>query len=108
MQLIYIFCLSHLLHIYALSAAGQIRQTEIGFFFSFGLGSAETLVFQFALISQCFGKILNDWRCSILAQKVVLLIGGVATHLIIGQRIQLAFPTTILLGEPYLVAFCIE
>lgn len=44
MQQIYIFCRSHLLHIYALSAAGQIRQTEIGFFFSFRLGSAGTLV----------------------------------------------------------------
>ena len=36
-----IFCLlSSLLHIFALSAAGQIRQTEIGFFFTFGFGSA--------------------------------------------------------------------
>lgn len=39
MQLIYIFCLSHLLHIYALSAAGQIREAESGFFFSFGFGA---------------------------------------------------------------------
>ena len=44
MQLIYIFCLSHLLHIFALSAADQIRQTEIGVFFTFGFGSAGTLV----------------------------------------------------------------
>ena len=38
MQLVYIFCLSHHLHIFALSTAGQIRQTGIGFFFSFGFG----------------------------------------------------------------------
>ena len=31
----------------------------------------------FALIFQCFGKVINDRGCAVLAKKVILLIGGV-------------------------------
>ena len=54
------FCLSHLLHIYALSAAGQIRQTEIGFFFSYGLGSAGTLVLPGIIICSHISMLWKD------------------------------------------------
>ena len=54
------FYLSHLLHIYALSAADQIRQTEIGVFFTFGFGSAGTLVLPGIIICSHISMLWKD------------------------------------------------